>query len=192
MGSPPASHQYNVRVCPIKTHDVAVFCGVDHYTSSLGNILRDGRLLHNRSTDFDARCRRSLGLMPAAQSYMVPLGWIKTPEIAVCGRGGISYQSGNIVLYGRLLHDRETDHGPLCRRLLGSAPASQWYKVHPTTTFIHDVTGSQLGGVTRSQSLRRGFNLYMNWYFFTRFRLLMSMGVSICISLYIRTIVIVK
>jgi len=175
VGSTPGSHQYNVRLCPIKTHDVAVFCGVDHYGSSLRDIL----LLHNRSTDFDAHCRRSLGLMPAAQSYKVRLGWIKTQEIAVCGRGGISYQSGNIVLYGRVLHDRETDLGPFCRRLLGSAPVSQWYKVHPTTTFIHDVTGSQLGGVPWSLSLRRGFNLHMNRYFFTRFRLLMSMGISI-------------
>ena len=48
-------------------------------------------------------------------------------------------------LDGRFLHDRWTNPGSDCWRLLGSTPATQGYKIHPSATFIHDVTG--LNGV---------------------------------------------
>jgi len=45
----------------------------------------------------------------------------------------------------RFLHDRWSDPGSDCGRLLGSMPGSQWCKIHPSATFIHEVTG--LNGV---------------------------------------------
>ena len=86
----PASQRYKVHFCRIETHEIAVFCGEDLY-SSPGDLLLDGRLLHNRWTDFDA----------------------------------------------------------LCGRLLGSPPATQWYRTHLSATFIHDFTGTRLGGSLR-------------------------------------------
>jgi len=46
LGLAPAFQQYKVRLCRIKTQEVAVFCGEDLY-SSPGDILLDGRLLDN-------------------------------------------------------------------------------------------------------------------------------------------------
>jgi len=43
-------------------------------------------------------------------------------------------------LNSRLLHNRGTDSGSDCRRLLASVPASQWDRILPPATFIHDVT----------------------------------------------------
>ena len=45
----------------------------------------------------------------------------------------------------RSLHDHGADSGSDCGRSLGPTPASQWCKVHPSATFIHEVTG--LNGV---------------------------------------------
>jgi len=41
----------------------------------------------------------------------------------------------------RFLHDHSADSGSDCGRLLGPTPASQWCKVHPSATFIHEATG---------------------------------------------------
>ena len=43
-------------------------------------------------------------------------------------------------LDGRFLHNRWTDSGSDCGRLLGSTPATQPYMIHPPATFIHEVT----------------------------------------------------
>jgi len=142
----PASQRYKVCLCRIKAQEIAVFCGEDLY-SSHGDILLDSKLLHNRWTDLDALCGRLLALTPASQRYKVRLCRIKTQEIAVvCGEDLYS-NPGDILLDGRLLHDRWTDFDSVCGRLLGSPPASQGYKIHPSAIFIHDVTGSRLGGV---------------------------------------------
>ena len=55
-------------------------------------------------------------------------------------------------LDSRFLHDRWTNPESDCGRLLGSTPATQRYKIHPSAIFIHDVTG--LNGVEcwRSQN----------------------------------------
>jgi len=45
----------------------------------------------------------------------------------------------------RFLHDRWSDPGSDCGRLLGPMPASQFYKIHPSAIFIHEGTG--LNGV---------------------------------------------
>jgi len=124
----PASQRYKVRLCRIETQEIAVFCGADLY-SSLHDILLDSRLLHNRWTDFDARCGGLLGSMSASQRCDVRLCRIETQDIAgFCG-GCISYPAGDILLDGRILHNRETDFDALCRRMLDLTPALYQYKV---------------------------------------------------------------
>jgi len=122
LGSTPATQWYKVRPCRIKTQEIAVFCrGCIRYQA--GNILLDGRLLHNRLTDPDVLCRRLLGSTPAIQWYKVRPCHIKTREIAVFCGGCIRYQAGDILLDGRYLRNRLTDLDALCWRLLGSMPA---------------------------------------------------------------------
>jgi len=53
-------------------------------------------------------------------------------------------------LDGRFLHDCWTNPESDCGRLSGSTPATQRYRIHPSATFIHDVTG--LNGVRYWQS----------------------------------------
>jgi len=143
LGSTPAIQRYKVRLCRIKAHEIAVFCArCIRYQA--GDTLLDGRLLHNRATDSDSVCRGPLGSTPASQWYKVHLGRIGTQEIAVFCAGCIRYQAGDILLDGRLLHTRRAESDSVCRGLLGSTPATQWYKVYPSATFIHDVTGSRL------------------------------------------------
>ena len=48
-------------------------------------------------------------------------------------------------LDGSSLHDPLADSGSDCGRLLGSIPAAQWCRIHPSTNSIHEVTG--LNGV---------------------------------------------
>jgi len=130
LGSPPATQRYKVRLCHIKTQEIAVFCGEDLY-SSPGDLLLNGRLLHSRRTDPDSVCGRLSGSMPAIQQYKVHLCCIRTQEFAVFCGGCIRYQAGDILLDSRLLHNRLTDFDTLCERILGSTPATQWYKVRP-------------------------------------------------------------
>jgi len=129
LGSAPAIQRYKVCLYRIKTQEIAVFCGEDLYSTNPDDILLDGRLLHNRWTDFDALCGRLLGLTLALYRYKVRLCRIKTQEIAVfCGEDLYS-SPGDILLDSRLLHNRWTDFDALCGRLLGSMSASQRYKV---------------------------------------------------------------
>jgi len=97
--------------------------------------------------DFAPVCRELLGSTPASQRYKVRLCLIKAQEIAVFCGGCIRYhwQAGDILLDDRLLHNRTTDFDSLCWGLLGTPPATQWYKIHLSATFIHDFTGSRLG-----------------------------------------------
>jgi len=128
LGWTPATQWYRLRPCHIKTHEIAVFCaGCIRYQG--GDILLDGRYLHNRWLDFDSVCGRLLGLTLAFQRYKVRLCRIKTQEIAVfCGEDLYS-SPGDILLIGRLLHNRWTDFAALCGSLLGSTPATRQYKV---------------------------------------------------------------
>jgi len=149
LGSTPAIQRYKVRLCRIKTQEIAVFCG-GCIRYQAGDILLDSRVLHNRWTGFDSVCGTLLGSTPAIQRYKVRLCRIKTQEIAVFCGGCIRYQAGDISLDGRLLHNRWTDFDSVCGRLLGSPPATQWYRIHISAIFIHDFTGSRLGGGLRS------------------------------------------
>ena len=89
----------------------------------------DGRLLHNRCTDFDSVFWRLLGSTSATRRYKVCDCRIKTHEIAVFCGGGINVNPGGILLNSRFLHNRCTDSDSDCGRLLGLISASQRYKV---------------------------------------------------------------
>jgi len=92
----PAFQQYKVRLCHIKTQEIAVFCGDDLYSSqSPSDILLDGRLLHDRWTDFAALCGRLLDPTPATRRYKVRLRHINTQEIADSCGGCLYRYSGD-------------------------------------------------------------------------------------------------
>ena len=67
---------------------------------------------------------------PASQLYKIYSCLIETQEIAVFSREDFYSHPGHILLNSGLLRNRCTDFNVLHRRLLGSMPASQLYKVH--------------------------------------------------------------
>ena len=128
LGLMPSSQEHKVHLCSIRTQRFSVFSG-EFIRYHAGDILLNGRLLHNHLTDFDSVCGWLLGLTPAFQWYKVGLCHINTQEVAVFCGGCITSQAGDILLDGRLLHSRWTDFDTLCRRLLDLTPAFQLYKV---------------------------------------------------------------
>ena len=128
LGLTSAIQLYGVRLCCIETQEIAVFCGEDLYSSSHGYLLLDGRLLHNRRTNFDSVCVGLLGSTPASQRYKVHLCRINTQEFAVFCGGCIRYPASDTLLDGRLLRDGLTDSDTLCGRLLAMTQASYSYK----------------------------------------------------------------
>jgi len=66
---------------------------------------------------------------------------------------------GDLLLDGRLLHNRWTDFDALCGRLLGPPPATQWYRIHLSATFTDDFTGTRLGGRLRTRRPEGGLEL---------------------------------
>ena len=128
LGSTPATQRYKGRLCRIRAQEIADPCESCLYRYP-GDLLLDGGLLHNRWTDFDSVCEGWLGSTPASKRYKVRPCHIKTHEIAVLCAGCIRYQAGDILLDGRLLHNRWTDFAAFCGRLLDSTPATRRYKV---------------------------------------------------------------
>ena len=128
LGSTPATQQYKGRLCRIRSQEIADPCEscLDRYP---GDLLLDGGLLHNRLTDFESVCEGLLGSTPASQRYKARPCHIKAYEIAVFCAGCIRYQAGDILLDGRLLHNRRTDLAAFCGRLLDSTPATRRHKV---------------------------------------------------------------
>jgi len=102
----------------------------------------DGRFLHNHRSDSGSDCGRLLGWTPATQWYKVRPCHIKTHEIAVFCAGCIRYQAGDILLDGRLLHNRWTDFAALCGRLLDSTPATRRNKVRLCRIKTQEITDS--------------------------------------------------
>ena len=100
----------------------------------------DGRLLHNRCTDFDSLSRWLLGSTLATCRYKVRVGRIKTHEIAVFCGGGVNVNYGGILLDSRFLHNHCTDCNSDSGRLLGLISASQRYKVRPNRRKAPEVT----------------------------------------------------
>jgi len=124
LGLTPAFQRYKVRLCHIKTQEIAVFCEEDLY-SSPGDILLDGRLPHNRWTDLAALCGRLLDSTPATRRYKVRLCRIRTQEVADSCGGCLYRYSGDTrtrwQIPPRPLLEPESD----CGRSLGSTPATQ-------------------------------------------------------------------
>ena len=87
LGSTSATPRYKVRVCRIKTQEIAVFYG-GSINVNPGGILLGGRFLHNRCTDSNSDSRRLLGLISASQRYKVRLHRMKAQEVAVHSGGG--------------------------------------------------------------------------------------------------------
>ena len=79
-----------------------------------GDILLDGRLLHNHWTDFDAVCGRSLGSTPATQRYRIHPPATFIHEVTV-----LNEVLAILGLDGRFLYNRWTDSGSDSGRLLG-------------------------------------------------------------------------
>ena len=86
LGSTSGTRRYKVRVCRIKTHEIAVFYGGDINVNAGGTLLY-GRLLHNRCTDSNSDFGRLLGLISASQRYKVRLYRMKTQEVTVHSGG---------------------------------------------------------------------------------------------------------
>jgi len=150
LGLAPAAQWYKVCPCRIKAHEIAVFCArCIRYQA--GDMLLDGRYLHNRSTDFDSVCGRLLDLMLALQQYKIRLYRIRTQEIPVFCEVDLYSSSGDILLDGRLLHSQLTDFDALCGRLLRLTPASQRYKVGLCRIRAHE-SAVFCGGCIRSQA----------------------------------------
>jgi len=75
-----------IRYVPVTSKPMKSLSSVQGVSYQAGDILLDGRLLHNRWTDFAALCGRLLGSMPATRRYKVRLRRINTQEIAdSCG-----------------------------------------------------------------------------------------------------------
>ena len=72
-----ATRRYKVRLCHIKTHEIAVLCGGD--LSSPGGILLDGRFLHNGWVYSNSVSWRLLGSTSATQRYEVRPYRMKNP-----------------------------------------------------------------------------------------------------------------
>ena len=131
LGSTSAIQLYRVCLCCIETQEIAIFCGEDWYSSSPGYLVLDGRLLHNRKTEFNSVGGGLLGSTPAPQRYEVRLCRINTQELAVCFRGCIRYHAGDTLLNGGLLRDGWTDSDTLGGRLLAMKQASYSCKTLP-------------------------------------------------------------
>ena len=100
LGLTPAFQRYKVCLCRIETQEFAVFCrGSIRYHA--GNILLDGRLLHDHLTDFDSVCGRLLGSTPASRRCKVRLSRINGQEFGVFCGGSIRYPAGDILLDSR-------------------------------------------------------------------------------------------
>lgn len=57
LGSMPATQQYKIRLCRIKTQEIVVISGEILYCTS-GGLFLNSRLLHTWSLDFDFDCGR--------------------------------------------------------------------------------------------------------------------------------------
>jgi len=49
-------------------------------------------------------------------------------------------QAGDILLDGRYRHSHRREFDPVCGRLLGPMPATQWYKVRPCHIKAHEIS----------------------------------------------------
>ena len=81
LGSTSAIHQYKVRLCHIKTHEIAVLGGGG--LRRPGGILLNGRFLHNHWVYSNSVPWRLLGSTSATQRYKVCPYRMKTHDVMV-------------------------------------------------------------------------------------------------------------
>jgi len=68
----PATQQYEVRLCPINTQEIAHPCESDLYNAGTLAIPElDGKSLYNPGSDPGSECTGLLGSMPATRPYKV-------------------------------------------------------------------------------------------------------------------------
>jgi len=82
----PATRRYKVRLCGIKTQEIAAVERV--LGIKAGGTLLDGRLLRDRLTDFNFVCWTLLGSTPATQQYNVRPHAINIHGFTLFCRGG--------------------------------------------------------------------------------------------------------
>jgi len=106
----------------------------------------DARSLHNRFCDTQSDIGRFLSMMPSTLSHNVYLYHIHTHEGADHWASGF-YNIGTLTICepdGRYFHvyylNPVSYHGELSDLM----PALQWYKIHPSITFIYKVRGREL------------------------------------------------
>jgi len=102
------------------------------------------RFLHDHWADSGSDCGRMLGSMPALQWRNIHLSATFIHEVT-----GLNTVLAIPELNDRFLHNHCSDPGSDCRRLLGSMPATQRYKVRPEAPIPHGAIGSQEGGWIR-------------------------------------------
>jgi len=76
--------------------------------------------------------------MPAIRQYEVRPCGIKAQDFAVVSGGGLREHAGGTLLDGQFLHDHLTDSNSVCRRMLGSTPATQRCELHPCSIKTQD------------------------------------------------------
>ena len=137
LGSTSTTRRYELRVCRIKAHEIAVVYG-GGINVNPGRILLDGRFLYNRFTDSNSDFRRLLGLVSASQRYKVRLCRMISQEVAVHSRGGSLAE-----FYLRAVSSTTAARISILVlwRLLGSAVATQRYKVRLYTINTHGAIG---------------------------------------------------
>ena len=128
LGSTSATHRYKVRVCRIKTHEIAVFYerGIN---VNPGGILLNSRFLPNHCVYSNSVSRRLLGSSLATQRYKIRPYCMKSQEVTVFCEGSLRLYPGGILLDSGFFHNRCTDSNSDSGRLLGWISASQRYKV---------------------------------------------------------------
>ena len=110
----------------------------------------DGRFLHDRWANSVSDCGRLLGSMPASQSCKVYPTANFIHEVT-----GLSGVLAIPELDGGFLHHHCSDPGPDCRRLLGSTPATQWYKWPHYRMRTHEIADHYKGCLYRSPGAHR-------------------------------------
>jgi len=146
--STPATQRYKIHPSAIFIHDVTGLNGMGCLQSQ------------NSMADSSTTTSPILDLIVGARSARRQLrGGIKDVSVASELRKSLTLVAvvfiGTLAipeLDGRFLHDRWANPESDCGRLLGSTPATQRYRIHPSAICIHDVTGLNEMGCWRSQN----------------------------------------
>jgi len=135
-GSTPATQRYKVHSSPNFIHDVTglnrVECGRSQ-NSMEDSSTTTAPILDPIAGECSAQRQLHSGIkyvsvVPKLMKLLTTMRVVLIGPLAIPG------------LNGRFLHDRWTKPGSDCRRLSGSTPATQRYRIHPSAIFMHQVT----------------------------------------------------